>query len=408
VRHCIYWNHFIDSRFGGPTGYLAHLKTGLDAVSDKPIDISFEVNGYSGDVSTLQNSSCLGSQQALGALSYFSNLDNFCTSNEALKKIMDGGTRSVHVHTSAAAFSLRQAFEKNQIKSVPIILSSHCPESFGKEYADQFRVPGVDANLADKIEIAVRDVEQQGFETADIWIFPSPEAMEPYRNTIPNFERWAKEKDIRYVASGVNKPNVSVTREQAKIKFGVSGKFVITFIGRHNKVKGYDIFCEALSSLLKIRNDVFVLVAGAESIDITPPKDQNWKELGWYAHPGDVLSATDLFVLPNRQTYFDLILLEAISLNVPVIASSTGGNKSVEALTGGGILLYQGGAEQLRDAISSYMDDAILKSRLLERLRPAYVSNFSPEKFSARYIKVIEEIWRDLDLDNTSALKKFR
>lgn len=41
----------------------------------------------------------------------------------------------------------------------------------------------------------------------------------------------------------------------------------------------------------------------------------------------DLLQEVDVFVLPNRQTYYDLILLEVMRAGKPVLLTTTGGNK---------------------------------------------------------------------------------
>ena len=59
-------------------------------------------------------------------------------------------------------------------------------------------------------------------------------------------------------------------------------------------------------------------------------KTDHWIEVGWTNDPHSLIAASDVFVLPNHETYFDLILLEVLSLGVPVVMSRTGGNKFFE------------------------------------------------------------------------------
>lgn len=222
--------------------------------------------------------------------------------------------------------------------------------------------------------------------------------MEPYFATIPEFQVWARNKDIRYVASGAAMPVVEITKEEAKSKFGLSGKKVISFMGRHNHVKGYDIFCDALLDIMKERDDIAVLVAGSEEMEIPLPKCANWLELGWFDRPGEVLKAADVFVLPNRLTYYDIVLLQAMSLKTSIIASATGGNVSVYELTGGAISLFDGTADGLKENLRrSFRDEPEFIAAKI-KLSSAYEEHFTPAKFAARYADQIHNIWQDYGL----------
>jgi glycosyltransferase involved in cell wall biosynthesis len=227
-------------------------------------------------------------------------------------------------------------------------------------------------------------------------MFPSREAMEPYFATIPKFDTWMYGKDIRYVETGACLPRQSVSTDQAKAKFGLSGRKVVSFMGRHNEVKGYDVFRAAATKLLAEREDVTILVAGAPNPLIEAPQDPRWIELGWYSYPGDVLAASDVFVLPNRMTYFDLVLIEAIGMKTLVVASATGGNKSVAKMSKNAIALFDGSIDDLKRQISNVLDDTLeTTKRLVDTLDHAYEQYFTPLRFASRYQEMIHDIYRD-------------
>lgn len=66
-------------------------------------------------------------------------------------------------------------------------------------------------------------------------------------------------------------------------------------------------------------------------------KDSRWKEVGWTNDSQSIIAASDVFVLPNRETYFDIIMLEVLSCGKIVIASRTGGNKYFEKIGAKGV-----------------------------------------------------------------------
>ena len=138
-----------------------------------------------------------------------------------------------------------------------------------------------------------------------------------------NFE---KKKKHRYMPTGIVGCKAKVNREDFRKKYGIpDNAFVISYAGRHNEIKGYADLKKLGEKLLADKN-VYFLIAGKEE-PMTGLKNDHWIEVGWTNDPHSLIAASDVFVLPNHETYFDLILLEVLSLGVPVVMSRTGGNK---------------------------------------------------------------------------------
>jgi glycosyltransferase involved in cell wall biosynthesis len=66
----------------------------------------------------------------------------------------------------------------------------------------------------------------------------------------------------------------------------------------------------------------------------------------------DLLQEVDAFILPNKETYYDLILLEVLRSGTPVILTSTGGNKYFLKFMNTGLFYYTyGNVQQAADQI---------------------------------------------------------
>lgn len=399
MRHCIYWDYYTDLRLGGPTGYLANLEVGLQTESPTAFDIGLDKwagaapRGGAANPLAQQNEA-----DVLSHLKYFSDVKNFRVSDENILRILSGGTRSIHSHHFAQSYSIQRALQENSILNIPIILTSHSPESAGLEYSNNFRRNGIPGHLTDALENAVRKIEHLSFKGADIWIFPTPGAMDPYYETVHGFERLAKNKDIRFVTTGACKPLVTLSKKEAKAKFGMSNKTVVSFIGRHNSVKGYDIFIDALQSIISENPQIGVLVAGSENSEFEAPNHPNWVELGWVENPGEVLRATDVFVLPNRMTYFDIVLIEALAMGTVVVASATGGNKSVHELTNGAITLFDTTVGDLKVKLKKCIADEEKCIEKNQMIQYSYEKMFTPKIFAKEYIRTIQSVWTDYGL----------
>lgn len=117
-----------------------------------------------------------------------------------------------------------------------------------------------------------------------------------------------------------------------------------------------------------------------------------WIEVGWTNDPHSLIGASDAFVLPNKETYFDLILLEVLSLGKMVVASESGGNKYFKKWDGKGIYLYnkQSEAVQLLEKIAKMTTDE--KHQAEAASLSIFSSNFTIELFVDRYLDIISRL----------------
>lgn len=97
-------------------------------------------------------------------------------------------------------------------------------------------------------------------------------------------------------------------------------------------------------------------------------------------------------MLPNKETYFDLILLEVLSLGKMVVASESGGNKYFKKWDGKGIYLYnkQSEAVQLLEKIAKMTTDE--KHQAEAASLSIFSSNFTIELFVDRYLDIISRL----------------
>lgn len=217
----------------------------------------------------------------------------------------------VHFHSTEMMYMVKDSLVNYKGK---VLLTSHSPKALFQEKIDNIPREEYIKNKEkyDKLEI----MDEYAFNRADYIIFPCQDAEEPYYNS------WKKYKEIHnknkekyiYLPTGINKVNVTENVKNIKSKYNIPEEaFLVSYVGRHNEVKGYLKLTEIGEKLLKSNNDIYFLIAGKEG-EIKPPKNKNWIEIGWTDHPHDIIAASDLFILPNKETYFDLILLEVLSL----------------------------------------------------------------------------------------------
>jgi len=109
--------------------------------------------------------------------------------------------------------------------------------------------------------------------------------------------------------------------------------------------------------------------------------------LGWRKNPFNIISKCDVFVLSSDWEGLPLVLIEAMSLGVPVISTDCPSGPS-EILDGGkyGILVQPNNENKLAEAIAKLLSDNQLRSEL-SRSGKERARNFSLEKMVDSYEK---------------------
>lgn len=221
-----------------------------------------------------------------------------------------------------------------------VFLQSHSPMPLGQEL--YVALPTWIRRSIPFIKKRYARMDRIAFLRADYIIFPCPEAEEPYYNRWKEYSRIhkIKENSYRYLTTGIVGLKPVLTRSEICAQNDIPmDDFVITYIGRHNEVKGFDILKNIAGEFFNINKHSWIISAGKEE-PIKRLEHPRWKEIGFVKDAASYISASDVFILPNRETYFDIVMLEALSLGAIVVASRTGGNKYFEKHGCKGVFLY--------------------------------------------------------------------
>lgn len=243
----------------------------------------------------------------------------------------------IHFHEAKDMYLERKNLEK--FKGI-VLYQSHSPLPWGQEQCKD--ISKLYYLLIPNMEAKYEAIDRYCFERADYIIFPCEDAEEPYSLNWEYFRILKKNhKDkFRYILTGIMPAFPKQNRKTVLSNYNIpTNDFVISYVGRHNTVKGYDLLKEIAEKYFERDEYAWVLSAGLEA-PFTRLKHPRWKEIGFTNDPHSLISASDVFVLPNRVTYFDIVMIEILSLGKIVIASRTGGNKFFEKANLPGVLLY--------------------------------------------------------------------
>lgn len=402
--HVIYFDWFLDLRSGGPPGYLANLREGLRTIGCDAFDFVVREKDWKAagpDRKTEELKKPLFFDETATNFEKFQALRNkiaFVTRHdwlrvtpEELLRINPQARRTVHAHTTIDLVKLHNTLSTHGMRHrVDLVLMSHSPESPAKEWAEVEQDQGAPVSLVRQYYEAYKNLDYLAFHYADTLLFPCAEAEEAYAATITEFSSVFRQKRRLYIPTGAAPPAETDTGAKAlRQQHDLEEKFVVSYVGRHNSVKGYDTLCKVGARMLAEYADIAFLIGGREG-PLPAPRANRWIEHGWTKTPGDIVKASDVFVLPNKQTYFDLMLLEVLSCSVPVICSKTGGNKHFEGQSTG--ILFFNTIEELEQLILHIRQMPQEKRKALgSENRRLYDQWYGTEQFARRFETAFQE-----------------
>lgn len=295
----------------------------------------------------------------------------------------------VHFHKTIDMLECKKSLDN--YKGI-VVLTSHSPVPLSKEFYDEYLLPFERKYLKSFYKQLIK-IDEYAFLRADYIHFPCEEAEEPYLNNWIDYRKIKENKkhQYKYIPTGIPSVKEKRTRLEVRNELNIpNNDFCISYVGRHNIVKGYDNLKIIGRKLLKSQN-VWVVVAGREEPLKRLPHD-HWIEIGWTNDAHSYISQSDVFVLPNKETYFDIVMLEVLSLGKIVVASRTGGNRFFEKFKNTGIFLYN----TVEEAVDIIQKIKSLTPRERDNLgmlnRQLYENNFTDVVFVDRYYNFINEL----------------
>lgn len=253
----------------------------------------------------------------------------------------------------------------------------------------------------------------------DRWLLKKTDCFiavsEPVRSFYSAKLRVPAEK-IKVVYNGIDVAAFSCQSSAVSLnkEFGIKeDEKVIAVIGRLVPQKGVGFFLKACEGLFNangrgLLEKVKVLIVGEgpllESFKVSTFQSSTLKDkvifTGLRKDIPEILSITDILVLPSTREGLPMILLEAMAAGVVVIASRVGGTPEVIEDGINGFLVEEGNAESLKRKIEEILNADSRKSnadgRRLDEIknnaRKTVEEKFSLEKMVAEHEKIYEQI----------------
>jgi len=198
------------------------------------------------------------------------------------------------------------------------------------------------------------------------------------QDTIASTRMSPKKIEVVPLGTDIRKFDPSLySRRAARMKFGLSAKgTIIGVLGRLDKLKGQDDLLRAVPAVVKKHRNVLFLIAGDETAGEHSFKDfltdlsrsfqiDPWvKFIPFTTSVADLLAAIDIFVLPSHSETFGLVVLEAMAMGKPVIATNAGGVPEIVTDRKTGLLVPPRDSGALSSALNRLLSRAATRASL--------------------------------------------
>lgn len=194
-------------------------------------------------------------------------------------------------------------------------------------------------------EVYFSEIEKQGIQASDQIITISHSFHASLQ------EYGAKPEQLVTVHTGIPFPHTAIRKQ----KHG--DKLIISCIARLSPRKGHDIFLKALSQIQPHLShaEIWIVGDGVMRQSLENQKQQlglhNVKFLGKRTDIPDILSASDIYVLPTLNDNFPISIIEAMLSGQAIVTTNCGGIPEMIQHGTTGLICEAGDVQQLADAL---------------------------------------------------------
>ncbi len=288
----------------------------------------------------------------------------------------------VHTHNSKAGFIGRLSA---RLAGVPVII--HTVHGFA--FHDQEPLWR---------RMLFRNLERAASKWCDRMIFISEPLIDwALREKITSAEKIVK------IYSGIDldrfKPVSSEDKKQARIKWGINPDAPVAgIVSKLWEGKGHKILLKAFEELIKEMSEAKLFIVGegyleeelkscaeewglSESIIFT----------GFKSEVSEVMSCFDISVLPSYFEGMGRVLLEAMAMKIPVVASNVGGIPDIVKNNENGILVNPGNVSELAEAMKKLLTNPELSMSMGEWGHKKVTEAFSAESMCEKILSVYSD-----------------
>jgi len=209
---------------------------------------------------------------------------------------------------------------------------------------------------------------------------------------------------VAVIPSGVdtdrfNRENEETKKKSTKLKeeLSLGDEIVVGYTGRLFPAKGLNYLFSAVKRIEDRHPNVVLLIVGdgaqrneLESI----AKDLKVRTIfaGWQSDTAPYYSLMDIFVLPSLFEGLPNVLLEAMAMKLPLVATNVGGNPDVTCNGENGFLIPVRDESKLASALGTLIEDNGLRLKMGESSRKKVEEQYQ----WSRTVGKVERVYREI------------
>lgn len=198
--------------------------------------------------------------------------------------------------------------------------------------------------------------------------------------------------DVRCIKNGIDLNRVTPTdsRSSMREKLGIPiGAFVVGVVGRLMPIKGIHYLIEAMVRLREHHgleeNRLVIVGDGPLRVELERAVQDggltsNVMFLGVRSDVYDVMAAFDVLALPSLHEGIPMVLLEAMAIGIPIVASNVGGIPEILKDETEAFLVPSGDVVVLASRLNEYAESSDLRDRLSRAAKARVQIEFSIQK----------------------------
>lgn len=199
------------------------------------------------------------------------------------------------------------------------------------------------------------------------------------------------DKKFGYIYNGIAEPSVvidAVSSNMIRSQILNSPKKRIVMLGTFEARKGHEFAFAVMKQLPQY--DLIVCGKGTdaetEKINSMALESNNIHLLGHRTDNHHIIATADLLLVPSMYNEsFGLTIIEAMALNVPVIATRIGGMQEVITDGWDGLLIDYGNINQLKMSVIELIENAEFRTKITLNAKQSFKTKYSADKMALAY-----------------------
>lgn len=211
-------------------------------------------------------------------------------------------------------------------------------------------------------------------------------------------QRGIRPERLRLIPNAFKLDRPALPRNQARERLGLPpAGTVIGWVGRLSQEKAPEVMLEALgrlgsdhwaASFVGDGPDLPGLIRFAEQLGIA----DRVRWIGTVPNAAETFAAFDLLVQSSRTEGTPMVLLEAMTIGVPVVATAVGGVPDLLGNGAAGWLVEPGDPDALASAMRQALTDTSLRSAKVAAARQRATTEYDPESWLSSYEAVYRQV----------------